>query len=147
ELKGFTRIHLAAGEAREVSFTLSRQHLEMLDADLRSVVEPGAFRVMVGASSRDIRLRGELVVRRARTASRSAACYAEPSRVVATSVERGDDDDTACAARSVDRGGGNVLQHVHLTDVFWMEAGKRGCDAALGERHAVEHDQRRMIVQ
>jgi beta-glucosidase len=63
ELKGFTRIRLQAGEEREVVFTLTRTDLSVLDADLRRVVEPGVFRVLVGASSEDIRLRGEVRVR------------------------------------------------------------------------------------
>jgi beta-glucosidase len=50
-----------------VSFTLAREQLQMLDRDTHWVVEPGAFRVMVGASSKDIRLRGELVVTPSRT--------------------------------------------------------------------------------
>jgi beta-glucosidase len=62
-LKGFARVHLAPGETKEVSFTLMPEHLSMLDANMREVVEPGAFRVLVGASSRDVRLRGELLVR------------------------------------------------------------------------------------
>jgi beta-glucosidase len=62
-LEGFSRIHLAPGEERQVAFTLSRAELQMLDADMHWVVEPGSFRVLVGSSSRDIRLRGELVVR------------------------------------------------------------------------------------
>jgi beta-glucosidase len=63
ELKGFTRIHLAPGEQKDVTFTLPADQLSMLDRDMNRVVEPGAFRVLVGASSKDIRLRGELVVR------------------------------------------------------------------------------------
>ena len=62
-LAAFTRIALAPGEAREVIFTLGLEQLQLLDRDLHWVVEPGAFLVMVGASSKDIRLRGELVVR------------------------------------------------------------------------------------
>jgi beta-glucosidase len=63
ELKGFTRVRLAPGEEREVTFRLGPAELEMLDADLRRVVEPGTFRVLIGRSSKDIRLRGTLEVR------------------------------------------------------------------------------------
>lgn len=62
ELAGFSRIVLAPGEEREVTFSVGREHLALVDRDLRRVVEPGVFRVMVGTSSKDIRLRGELTV-------------------------------------------------------------------------------------
>lgn len=63
QLAGFRRLHLAPGEAREVTFALDAGQLSLLDRSLRRVVEPGTFRIMVGASSADIRLRGHLVVR------------------------------------------------------------------------------------
>jgi beta-glucosidase len=63
KLEGFTRVSLAPGEEREVTFRIGREQLQMLDRDMRPVVEPGLFRVLVGASSKDIRLRGDLVVR------------------------------------------------------------------------------------
>jgi beta-glucosidase len=63
QLERFARISLAAGEEKEVTFTLGPAQLRMLDRDLRWVVEPGTFRILVGASSRDIRLRGDLSVR------------------------------------------------------------------------------------
>jgi beta-glucosidase len=62
ELKAFQRIHLEPGEARDVVFELTPHQLSMLDARLQRVVEPGSFRVLVGASSQDIRLRGEVIV-------------------------------------------------------------------------------------
>ncbi|HEV2182001.1 MAG TPA: glycoside hydrolase family 3 N-terminal domain-containing protein [Gemmatimonadaceae bacterium] len=62
-LAGFARVHLAPGEEREVSFPLDASQLAMLDPAMRRVVAPGTYRVMVGASSVDIRLRGALVVR------------------------------------------------------------------------------------
>jgi beta-glucosidase len=62
QLEGFGRIHLEPGEEREVSLPLGPLQLHMLDHDDRWVVEPGTFRIMIGASSRDIRLRGELTV-------------------------------------------------------------------------------------
>jgi beta-glucosidase len=60
QLAGFQRVHLAPGAATTVTFRLAREQLRMLDGAMRWVVEPGTFRVMVGASSEDIRLRGEL---------------------------------------------------------------------------------------
>ncbi len=62
ELRGFRRVHLEPGEEQEVMFSLSTGELRMLDERLQWVVEPGSFRVAVGASSRDIRLRGMLHV-------------------------------------------------------------------------------------
>ena len=43
--------------------TIGRDALRMLDASMRWVVEPGEFRILIGASSEDIRLRGTLTVR------------------------------------------------------------------------------------
>ncbi|RIK11471.1 MAG: hypothetical protein DCC49_00315 [Acidobacteria bacterium] len=58
ELKGFTRIHLAPGESAEVNFSLGPRQLRFTGIDGRRIVEPGDFKVMVGASSADIRLDG-----------------------------------------------------------------------------------------
>jgi beta-glucosidase len=65
-LKGFRRFHLAPGESREVLFVLGRDQrdeLSLIDAKLQRVVEPGTFRVMIGESSKDIRLRGKFQVK------------------------------------------------------------------------------------
>jgi beta-glucosidase len=59
ELKGFRRVELAAGETKTVHFSLDTQALSFFDPKRDDwVAEPGAFEVLVGASSRDIRLRG-----------------------------------------------------------------------------------------
>lgn len=54
-LAGFERVHLQPGETKEVKFNIDRKHLELLDADMKWVVEPGEFVVMAGSSSEDIR--------------------------------------------------------------------------------------------
>lgn len=51
ELKGFERITLRPGERRRVHFPLTPQHLGFYNREMRFVVEPGAFKVMVGTSS------------------------------------------------------------------------------------------------
>ncbi|MGM9701115.1 MAG: glycoside hydrolase family 3 N-terminal domain-containing protein [Prevotella sp.] len=61
-LRGFERITLNPGEAREVRFVLHPRDLSLWDKDMNFVVEPGDFRVMVGASSKDIRMETKLQV-------------------------------------------------------------------------------------
>jgi beta-glucosidase len=63
ELKGFKRIHLEPGESSEVVFAVGPEILTMLNRELLEVVEGGEFRVMIGASSKDIRLSGTLVMK------------------------------------------------------------------------------------
>ena len=54
ELKGFQRVTLQPGEKRRVEFLLDREHLGFWNREMRYVVEPGEFRVMVGANSVDV---------------------------------------------------------------------------------------------
>jgi beta-glucosidase len=63
ELKGFEKINLAAGEKKTVKFKLTPEDLSFLDKNLEPVVEPGMFKVMVGSSSENIRLKGEFEVK------------------------------------------------------------------------------------
>ena len=63
ELKGFEKVLLQPGESREVSFPLNPRSFSYFDNHLnRWVLEPGQFELLVGASSRDIRARLDLVV-------------------------------------------------------------------------------------
>jgi len=57
ELKGFQRISLEPGEEKEIQFTITPEMLTMLDVNMNEVIEPGKFRIMIGSSSMDIRLR------------------------------------------------------------------------------------------
>ena len=54
-LAGFERVHLQPGETKQITFHLDRKQLELLNADMKWVVEPGEFVVMPAASSEDIR--------------------------------------------------------------------------------------------
>jgi beta-glucosidase len=63
ELKGFQRIRLKADESKVVSFSITPELLSMLNLKMEQVVEPGDFRIMIGASSRDIRLKETLTVK------------------------------------------------------------------------------------
>lgn len=61
-LRGFERTHLAPGQTRTVRFRLTPEDLALWDRRMRRVVEPGMFKVMIGAGSEDIRQQGEFEV-------------------------------------------------------------------------------------
>jgi len=51
ELKGFQRVHLAAGESGEVKFTLRAEDVIFHDTEGRSIIEPGEFDVWIAPDS------------------------------------------------------------------------------------------------
>jgi len=54
-LKGFERVKLKVGESKKVNFTLVPDDLMLWNKEMKQVVEPGDFKVMLGSSSEDIR--------------------------------------------------------------------------------------------
>lgn len=56
ELQGFARVDLAPGEKKKVVFTVSPGQTAFLDEDMRWKIEKGEIKVLIGASSEDIRL-------------------------------------------------------------------------------------------
>ncbi len=58
ELKGFAKVALQPGEEKTVAFELNERALAYYDPDRKAwVAEPGEFEVLIGSSSRDIRLK------------------------------------------------------------------------------------------
>ena len=57
-LKGFCRVELSPGEEKEVQFRLDFDSFKLLDLDMKWVVEPGEFEIILGNSSVDTRLSG-----------------------------------------------------------------------------------------
>jgi beta-glucosidase len=63
ELKGFDRIHLAAGETKTVTLPLTTKALAYWDEQKNQfVTEPDQVEIRIGSSSADIRLRQALSV-------------------------------------------------------------------------------------
>lgn len=64
ELKGFGKLYLEPGETGVLKFTLGTDDLAFFDAGKHEwVAEPGVYRVLVGASSADIRAEAEFELR------------------------------------------------------------------------------------
>ncbi|WP_101690482.1 glycoside hydrolase family 3 N-terminal domain-containing protein [Dysgonomonas massiliensis] len=62
-LRGFERVHLKAGETKDIKFIIKPSDLSLLNIHNEWVVEPGEFKIMIGASSEDIRLEDTLLIR------------------------------------------------------------------------------------
>lgn len=62
ELKAFQRVHLAAGQSAELTFTIPTDMLNFTQRSGQRVVEPGEFDIRIGASSGDIRSQGMVEV-------------------------------------------------------------------------------------
>ena len=58
-LRGFERIHLKPGETKPITFTVPADLLAIWNQQMKRVVEPGKYEAQIGASSADIRLKGE----------------------------------------------------------------------------------------
>jgi beta-glucosidase len=61
ELKGFSKVRLAAGETKTVELPITFDSLAFHDIEMNYVVEPGEFAVMVGTSSRDADLQSVIL--------------------------------------------------------------------------------------
>ena len=53
-LKGFKRLFIKKGETKKVEFTLTADELSIWNREMKRVVEPGDFEVMVGGNSTDL---------------------------------------------------------------------------------------------
>ncbi|OOV19340.1 glycoside hydrolase family 3 N-terminal domain-containing protein [Flavobacterium sp. LM4] len=53
-LKGFKRLFIEKGETKKVEFTLTADELSLWNRDMKRVVEPGDFEVMIGGNSADL---------------------------------------------------------------------------------------------
>ncbi|MEW6195852.1 MAG: glycoside hydrolase family 3 N-terminal domain-containing protein [Bacteroidota bacterium] len=56
ELKDFKKIKLEAGETKTITFSIDSEKLSFYNQKLEWTAEPGEFELMIGASSKDIRL-------------------------------------------------------------------------------------------
>ncbi len=62
ELKGFKRIHLKPHEKKKVVFRMPVELLAFHDMDMKRIIEPGKYRIMIGSSSEDLRLEADFEV-------------------------------------------------------------------------------------
>jgi len=63
ELKGFGKVCLKPGETKKLIVKLDKRAFQFYDPDkMQWVAEPGKFEILIGSSSKDIRLKGEIAL-------------------------------------------------------------------------------------
>jgi beta-glucosidase len=63
ELKAFSKVQLKAGESKDIKFTLNENAFHFYNPEKkRWDIEPGEFNILIGSSSRDIRLKKKIIV-------------------------------------------------------------------------------------
>lgn len=72
ELRGFVRVRIASGETRRATFTLTADQFAVWSRE-GWPIESGAIKLMIGASSADIRARGSVTITAGRSTERPAA--------------------------------------------------------------------------
>lgn len=60
-LRGFDRVQLNPGESKEIEFVIPGDDLKLWNRKMEHVIEPGEFKIMIGASSNDIKLTGSFI--------------------------------------------------------------------------------------
>jgi len=58
ELKGFQKVYIQKGQAKQVSFSITNEELKFYNSDLKHVSEPGEFKVFIGTNSSDVKEAG-----------------------------------------------------------------------------------------
>ncbi|KNY30043.1 glycoside hydrolase family 3 N-terminal domain-containing protein [Pseudobacteroides cellulosolvens] len=61
ELKGFARVTIDPGQTKNVKIKLPAEALSLINRELKRVVEPGEFEIMIGSSSRDCDLLKDII--------------------------------------------------------------------------------------
>mgnify|MGYP001228415719 CR=1 FL=1 len=54
ELKDFTRVSIEPGETKKITFMITPEKLQFYNREMKRVVEPGTFQIMVGGNSVDL---------------------------------------------------------------------------------------------
>lgn len=81
ELRDFTKVALEPGESKRVTFILDENAFNLWDIGVDEwIVEPGAFEIQIGSSSRDIRLRQTIELKTGKSPS-ALAKHSYPPRV------------------------------------------------------------------